>query len=69
MAKKNKQPLSTIITLELTGEQGEAAFIGYITARRDKQAHVSRFEYFDETDLPVIIQDALTELDSLTEAG
>jgi hypothetical protein len=66
MAKKNTT-LTTIITLELTGEQGDAAFIGYVTVRRDKQAHVSRFEYFDETDLPVIIQDALTELETLTE--
>jgi hypothetical protein len=66
MAKKNTSP-TTIITLELTSEQGDAAFIGYVTARRNKQAHVSRFEYFDETDLPVIIQDALTELETLTE--
>lgn len=69
MAKKNKQAPSTIITLELTGEKGSAAFVGYITVRRDKQAHISRFEYFDETDLPVIMQDALTELESLTDAA
>ena len=67
--KKNKPAPSTIITLELTGNQGDAAFIGYVTARRDKQAHVSRFEYFDETDLPLIIQDALSELESLTESA
>ena len=66
MAKKNKLP-ATIITLELTGIQGEAAFIGFVTARQDGLAHVSRFEYFDETDLPVIIQDALSELESLAE--
>jgi hypothetical protein len=62
MAKKASSTSETRITITLTENQGDIAYIGNATIQRGNQAHVTQFEYFDLDDVASAVAAALQQL-------
>jgi hypothetical protein len=62
MAKKASSTSETRITITLTENQGDIAYIGNATIQRGNQAHVTQFEYFDLDDVSSAVAAALQQL-------
>lgn len=57
----------TTITIHLTEETGEIAYIGTATIAQGDTAHITRFEYFSNSDILEAVDTALDHLRELQQ--
>ena len=66
--KEGVQPMpETTITIQLTEETGEMAYLGTATVAQGSTAHFTRFEYFGEDDILAAVSQALAKLRHLQQ--